>query len=334
MVIALLAPAALGAWPGSNGRIVFEDSEGAPPSMCPPSCGASDLYTVSPGHPIPIDGQPVGVRAACGEASDCEPAWSPDGQTLAYDASYYASPDSSQVIERVGVTRLGQPTRFLAPLRTEARSSDLAPAFAPDGRRVVLSLDGQLLIDRIDGKRVRRVSLRGLRGGRASSPAWSRRGLIAFVHSGNIYVVYPGGRGMRRLTDRGGADPTFSPDGAEIAFTRGGRIYRIRVAGGAPRRFPGLARICPCAMPAWSPDGGSIAFVTNTGESNAGFSNSLYTIRVDGRHPVRLYTAGQYGTVSGPDWQPPGPCALLGFQLFRYRDGRIGVGRQQSSGLE
>ena len=54
---------------------------------------------------------------------------------------------------------------------------------------------------------------------------------------GDIYIVRKNGRGLRRLTRRGGEAPAWSPDGKQIAFLRDGDIYVIRTNGTRRRRL-------------------------------------------------------------------------------------------------
>jgi Tol biopolymer transport system component len=76
-----------------------------------------------------------------------------------------------------------------------------------------------------------------------------------YVRHGNLQVVEPGeGGGTRRLTRRGGTQPSWSPHQRQIAFTRKGWIYTVPLLGAPPRR---LVR---GFQPTWSPDGKQIAF--------------------------------------------------------------------------
>ena len=94
---------------------------------------------------------------------------------------------------------------------------------------------------------------------------------------GDIYVVNADGTGLRRLTQ--GMDPSWSPDGTQIAFVRWTEpwgIYAINADGSNERLLfsSNVAR-----SPVWSPDGSQLAFFFTT----------------EGRHPAwRIWIEG-YG---------------------------------------
>jgi Tol biopolymer transport system component len=108
-------------------------------------------------------------------------------------------------------------------------------------------------------------------------PAWSSKGLIAFVKAtgrrpGNlcsnrlgIYTMNPTGRHVRQLTG-GNADrePDWSPDGHGVVFarTRGATagIYVVDEGSRALRRLTSAARGGD-GDPTWSPDGTQILYV-------------------------------------------------------------------------
>ena len=153
----------------------------------------------------------------------------------------------------------------------------------------------------------------------------------------------------RRFTSgaRHDADPRWSPDGAQLAFTsnREGKamqLYVMPLAGGEPRKLTNLKE--DVTQLAWSPDGATIAFVARVPDAaydeeddkrrqprrftrlqykhdNVGWTadrrQHLFTVRADGAgEPVQL-TDGDYED-SGPSWSPDG--ATLAFVSARGPD--------------
>src|SRR5690606_6162464 len=91
-------------------------------------------------------------------------------------------------------------------------------------------------------------------------------------------------------------DAVPSPSGDRIAFTALNRLYVANADGGGPRRIAEM----PDAqqhMPAWSPDGTWIAFVTWEGDAG-----HLYRVRADGGQPERLSRLPAF--YADPAWSP------------------------------
>lgn len=93
--------------------------------------------------------------------------------------------------------------------------------------------------------------------------------------------------------------PAVSPDGSTAVFHAAGRLWRMELPDGAPRRLlPGGGEAYELA-PAFSPDGSTVAFVS--WEDTAGH---LWTVPADGGAPTRLTeVAGEY---LHPVWTPAG----------------------------
>ena len=121
------------------------------------------------------------------------------------------------------------------------------------------------------------------------------------------------------LTD--GQEPTWSPDGKKIAFSRlDGEhcyIYVMNVDGGAPRRIT----FDPDAwdrMPCWSPSGTEIAF-----SSYRSGDYDIWKIKEDGTNMSQLTTAR--GTEWWPSWGPGGNIFfsfyhnVQGWEIYRMQ---------------
>jgi dipeptidyl aminopeptidase/acylaminoacyl peptidase len=123
------------------------------------------------------------------------------------------------------------------------------------------------------------------------------------IQSGSETLVTPGGRFAPAPVVIHGTDATASPDGARIAYVRGGTLYAAPLEGGGERAL--ASSVAPPASdvtgPVWSPDGSRLAVSSGT---------SLLLVRADG--------AGQRTLAAGPaendnpSWSPDG--ATIAFE--------------------
>ena len=286
MLVGVDARPASGAFPGRAGKIAFvSDASGSDDILVMSADGSGrENLTVGPEH-------------------DYEPAWSPDGRSLAF--------------VREGV----QPAIYL--LRVDGGglrrvTSGSSPAWAPDGARLVFSRHTaqgtDLYSARLDGGGLRRLTRSAAAEG---EPEWSPDGrLIAFVREGRtgssrVYVMRPNGSGVRRVTTGSLEDksPTWSPDGRQLAFVREdeslgvSRVYVVSVNGKRVRRLVGKLELDPAATfeggPAWSPDGQRIVFVRG-----ARVYSDLYVASADGKFLRRMSdNAIDQVTDRQPTWQ-------------------------------
>ncbi len=90
--------------------------------------------------------------------------------------------------------------------------------------------------------------------------------------------------------------PDWSPNGAKIAFSRGGNIWKMNADGSNEVQLTFNTQ--PEFAPAFAPSGNRIAF---TRRSKDGTRFGIWSIRADGSGPVhRTFGAFDFA----PDWQP------------------------------
>jgi Tol biopolymer transport system component len=270
------------------------------------------------------------------------PALSPDGSQVAYFSEkdfyfvdlYLADGVTGKVKRRIlksGVSSNYETYRFI---NSQAN-------WSPDGKYLAFAAkrgarDDIVIVDVERNKQVKRIELK-LSG--VTTPSWSPDGqqLVFTGYDGglsDLFVVSREGQGLRRLTQDKYADlhPVWSPDGRTIAFAtdRGGETDFKTLAIGNMRLAlydleMGSIQVLDHmdrgknVSPQWSPDGRSIAFVSDRN----GVSNIfLYELAQKALYQITdFYTGTQGITPLSPvlSWAPKADrLAFVYFQKGKY----------------
>lgn len=225
------------------------------------------------------------------------PAWSPDGQDLAYVS--FENKSSEIYVQRLST---GERRRVSA-----RQGINGAPAWSPDGRRlaIVLSRDANLDIYVLD---LQTQSLTRLTTQDAidTEPEWSRDGRSIYFTSDRagspqVYrasVEQPGKAERVTFTNGYNARPRLSPDGSELAMvTLDGGGYRIGIMDLKNRSLRVLTKARQDESPSYAPNGAAIIYATM--ERGRG---TLAVASSDGRFQQRL--SSESSEVREPVWSP------------------------------
>jgi dipeptidyl aminopeptidase/acylaminoacyl peptidase len=210
------------------------------------------------------------------------PAWSPDGAELAFAGRIPSLGEGVFVAARDGTNPrlLFQVPHVLDGATVVARHDVTDLSWSPDGTRLLFELQDWIYVLRLDGALATRLPARGY------TPKWSPDGRsIAFVQFCRLAVIADDGvdtpTDPLQCAQPGSlmSAPSWSPDGTRIVSAICPLSGCAVLVADADRGLPGSIRLIAFGfLPAWSPDGGLIAFVRPIPRAGA----AVYVMRPDG----------------------------------------------------
>jgi dipeptidyl aminopeptidase/acylaminoacyl peptidase len=272
-------------------------------------------------------------RFTAGPRRDIEPRWSPDGARLAF-LSERAPKDKLQLY--VMPADGGEPTKL-----TALENGVSSAAWSPEGTRLafVSGVGGQREPDSEEEKRKSRPA-------RVITSVKYRFNGEGFTYDRrpHVFVVSTDGSAPVQISDGDfiDADPTWSPDGGSIVFTSARHterddddasdLWRVDAKGGIPQRL--TATTGPVLLPAFSPDGRSIAYLARPAKNAYGRNVRLYVVPSDGAASATCLTSALDRSCGAlhvrPLWSPDGRSIVVAGEDH----GDVGLWRAAASGHE
>jgi hypothetical protein len=219
------------------------------------------------------------TRVAPGETEERTPAWSPDGNTIAYSARVHGV---QQIFAR------GAAAHEAAQLTRSSKDCH-APVWSPDGESIYHLADGSLWVIPASGGSGQLVL--ELVEAAAIHPdgktlAFARNGKLwlSGLHGGTAKEFWPGPLAPTMPS----SSMCFSPDGSYLAFDNG-TVWLFPYPSGKPRKlYTGMENGMGAGVSgaSWFPDGRSLLVARNSA------TDSLIRLAVaDGRRQT-IYSAG------------------------------------------
>ena len=233
-----------------------------------------------------------------GDRTDFDPAWSPNSRTLAF----FSSPGQQQQRQLWTVNADGSGPKKLTNLNGYAARSRWSH----------------------DGKQIAFLYIEGAGGGGPLMAAATTTGVIdTAIHNQRVAVLEVATGGLRQVSpaDLHVYDFDWSPDDKTFVATAApgpgdnnwwiAQIYTIDLAAGTAKSIykPSLQ----IAVPRWSPDGKSIAFIEGLMSDEGFHGGDFFTMAADGRD-LQNRTRARKSSVNSFFWLAPDRILLIEYK--------------------
>ena len=227
------------------------------------------------------------------------PSWSPDRRHIAYVTYENIKQEKRMCIYRQEI-RTGKRT-----LLSSEPGLNAAPAWAPDGKRLALTLskDGnpEIYILTLRDRTLTRFTHHNAIDTEAEWAPDGKSLVFTSARSGKPHIYRKSVKGgkVQRLTSQGiyNARPRFSPDGRKLALIHSSRSdngFQIAVLNLKNGQLKVLTKTTADESPSFSPNGGMIIYATGS---------ELAAVSTDGRIHQRL-SVNMSEEVREPAWAP------------------------------
>jgi dipeptidyl aminopeptidase/acylaminoacyl peptidase len=247
------------------------------------------------------------LRITAGGSSESAVAWSPDSRQLAFlsDAAKAGQP-------QLYVTNVagGKPRKL-----TSAKGLLASPGWSPDGKTVAILFTENA--ERAAGPLVAEKAQTGV----IREAVTEQRLTLVDVASGKLHVISPDDMYVYEFD--------WSPDGKRLVTTAAhgngdnnwyiAQAYTVPAAGGEMKSIYKPPVDSQIAVPAWSPDGKSVAFISGIMSDEPAVGGDIFVVPAEGGD-ARNITPGMKASASWLTWLKDGRI-LFGEEV----DGETGV---------